>query len=203
MSEVTTIQVGQPVPDFELTTYDPVKKDFGKFKLADAKKAGKWTVLVFYPADFTFVCATEFAALADQYGSLKEMGAEVLTVSTDTQFTHMAWQRDEGELAKVTYPMAADPTGKVARLFGVYLADEGLALRGTFVIAPDGKLMATEVNFLNVGRNMDELVRKVRANVHLSKVPGEVCPANWKKAGDKTLKPNAGLVGKVHEAMKK
>jgi peroxiredoxin (alkyl hydroperoxide reductase subunit C) len=203
MSEVTTIQVGQPVPDFELTTYDPVKKDFGKFKLADAKKAGKWTVLVFYPADFTFVCATEFAALADQYPSLKEMGAEVLTVSTDTQFTHMAWQRDEGELSKVTYPMAADPTGKVAKLFGVYLADEGLALRGTFVIAPDGKLMATEVNFLNVGRNMDELVRKVRANVHLSKVPGEVCPASWKKAGDKTLKPGAHMVGKVHEAMQK
>lgn len=202
MSEVTTIQVGQVVPDFEMTTYDPTKKDFGKYSLAETKKAGKWTVLVFYPADFTFVCATEFAALADQYASMKELGVEVLTVSTDTQFTHMAWQRDEGELAKVTYPMAADPTGKVAKLFGVYIADAGLALRGTFIIAPDGKLMGQEVNFLNLGRNMDELLRKVRANVHLSKVQGEVCPANWKKVGDKTLKPGAHMVGKVHEAMK-
>lgn len=202
MSEVTNIQVGQVVPDFELTTYDPTKKDFGKFSLAEAKKAGKWTVLVFYPADFTFVCATEFAALAEQYAGLKEMGAELLTVSCDTQFTHMAWQRDEGELAKVTYPMAADPTGKVAKMFGVYIADAGLALRGTFIIGPDGKLMGTEVNFLNLGRNMDELARKVRANVHLSKIPGEVCPASWKKVGDKTLKPGAHMVGKVHEAMK-
>jgi len=201
MSEVTTIQVGQPVPDFELTTYDPIKKDFGKFTLADAKKAGKWTVLVFYPADFTFVCATEFAALAEQYSDLQKLGCELLTVSTDTQFTHLAWQREEKELAAVKYPMAADRTGKVARMFGVYIADNGLALRGTFIIAPDGKLMGSEVNFLNLGRNMEELARKVRANVFLAKAPGEVCPANWKKSGDKTLKPGAHMVGKVHEAM--
>lgn len=202
MSEVTTIQIGQQVPDFEMETYDPVKKDFGKFSLAEAKKAGKWTVLVFYPADFTFVCATEFAALADQYEELKKVGCEVLTVSTDTKFTHLAWQRHEGELAKVNYPMAADPTGKVARLFGVYLADSGLALRGTFIISPDGKLLGSEINALNIGRNMEELTRKVHAFAHFHKLPGEACPASWKKVGDRTLKPGVNLVGKVHEAMK-
>ena len=125
----------------------------------------------------------------------------MVTVSTDTQFTHMAWQRDEGELKNVHYSMAADPNGKVSKLFGVYL-DNGLALRGTFIIGPDGKLHGSEVNFLNVGRNMEELTRKVAAFVHMSKNPTEACPAKWKKAGDKTLKPSAKMVGKVHEALK-
>lgn len=201
MSEVTTIQVGQIVPDFSMDTYDPSKQDFGKFTLSEAMKAKKWTVLVFYPADFTFVCATEFSALAEQHAALKALGADVLTVSTDTKFTHMAWQRDEGELRGVEYSMAADTTGKVAKMFGVYMAEAGLALRGTFIIGPDGKLHGSEVNFLNVGRNMEELTRKVAAFVHMSKNPSEACPAKWKQAGDKTLKPSAKMVGKVHEAM--
>lgn len=202
MTEVTTTQVGQIVPEFEMDTYLPSKKDFGKFSLAEAKKAGKWTVLVFYPADFTFVCATEFAALAEQYATLQKLGVEVLTVSTDTKFTHLAWQKHEGELASVTYPMAADPTGKVSRLFGVYMADAGVALRGTFIIGPDGKLHGSEINFLNIGRNMEELSRKVQAFVHFSKLPEEACPANWKKPGDRSLKPSAAMVGNVHQAMK-
>ncbi|MCB9879579.1 MAG: redoxin domain-containing protein [Planctomycetes bacterium] len=201
MTEVTTTQVGHVVPDFEMETYLPSKKDFGKFSLAEAKKAGKWTVLVFYPADFTFVCATEFQALAEQYATLQKLGAEVLTVSTDTKFVHLAWQRHEGELANVTYPMAADPTGKVSKMFGVYMADAGVSLRGTFIIGPDGKLHGSEINFLNVGRNMEELTRKVQAFMHFSKLPEEACPANWKKPGDKSLKPNAALVGNVHQAM--
>ena len=98
--------------------------------------------------------------------------------------------------------MAADPTGTVAKLFGVYMNETGLALRGTFIISPEGKLVGSEVNFLNFGRNMEELARKVSANVHLAKAPGEVCPAKWKKSGDKTLKPNAAMVGKVSQAMK-
>jgi len=201
MSEVTTIQVGQTVPDFELETYEPAKKDFGKFSLADARKAGRWTVLVFYPADFTFVCATEFAALAEQHAELKKLGCEVLTVSTDTKFTHLAWHQHEGELKNVNYTMAADHTGHVSRLLGIYM-ENGLALRGTFIIGPDGKLHGSEINFLNVGRNMEELTRKVAAFTYLSKMPSEVCPAKWKKPGDRTLKPGANLVGKVHEAMK-
>ncbi|MFY9341167.1 MAG: peroxiredoxin [Planctomycetota bacterium] len=202
MTEATTIQVGQIVPEFEMETYLPKTESFGKFSLADAKKAGKWTVLVFYPADFTFVCATEFAALADQYADLQKLGCEVLTVSTDTKFTHLAWRRHEGELENVSYPMAADPTGKVSRMFGVYLEAAGVDLRGTFVIGPDGKLHGSEVNFLNIGRNMAELTRKVAACVHFSKLPEEACPANWKKPGDKSLKPGPKLVGKVKEAMK-
>ena len=200
-NEVTCVQVGKQVPDFELETYDPSKKDFGKFSLAENRKAGKWTVLMFYPADFTFVCATEFKALADQHEALKEAGYEVVSVSCDTKFTHLAWQQQEGELADIKYQMGADPTGKVAKLFGVYLEDAGVALRGTFLISPEGNLVGSEINQLNIGRNMEELTRKALAFVHFSKLPDEACPASWKKVGDKSLKPGVNLVGKVHEAM--
>lgn len=202
MTEVTTTQIGQTLPDFEMDTFLPTTQDFGKFSLAQQKKNGRWTVLVFYPADFTFVCATEFAALADQHAALQKLGCDVLTVSTDTKFTHLAWRKHEGELANVNYAMAADPTGKVSKLFGVYLADAGLALRGTFIISPEGKLVGCEINQLNIGRNMEELTRKVSAFIHFSKLPEEACPATWKKAGDKSLKPSAKLVGNVHQAMK-
>lgn len=131
------------------------------------------------------------------------MGAEVITVSTDTQFVHLAWQRDEKELANVRYPMGADPTGKLARMFGVYDEETGLSLRGTFIISPDGKLLNAEVNYYNMGRNVDELMRKFKANIYLSKHTQEGCPSKWKDKGDKTLKPSAKLVGKVHEALKK
>ena len=130
------------------------------------------------------------------------MGAEVVTVSTDTQFTHLAWQEHEGELKDVKFPMGADPTGDVARMFGVYLEGVGLALRGTFIIAPDGKLMNTEVNFLNMGRNIDELMRKFKANLYLAKKANEGCPSKWKDDGDKTLTPGPEMVGKVHEALR-
>jgi peroxiredoxin (alkyl hydroperoxide reductase subunit C) len=131
------------------------------------------------------------------------MGAEIITVSTDTQFVHLAWQRGEKELAKVRYPMGADPTGKLARMFGVYDEETGLSLRGTFIISPDGTLMNAEVNYYNMGRNVEELMRKFKANLYLSKHTAEGCPAKWKEKGDKTLKPSAKLVGKVHEALKK
>ena len=195
------IQVGQDVPDFELTTFEPTTGGFGQFSLKEAKKTGKWTILVFYPADFTFVCATEFAALAQRQAQFEKLGAKLVTVSCDTQFTHLAWQREEKELADVKYSMGADHIGQVARLFGVYLPDSGLTLRGSFIISPEGKLMSSEVNFLNLGRNMDELLRKFKANVFLKDVPGEVCPAEWKDKGDKTLKPGPQLVGRVHQAL--
>lgn len=130
-----------------------------------------------------------------------KLGAEVVTVSCDTQFVHLAWQRDEGELAKVTYPMGADPTGKLARFFGVYIEAEGLPLRGTFIISPTGQLMNAEVNFLNMGRNIDELMRKFKANLYLSKKTNEGCPSKWKDEGDKTLKPGPDMVGRVHQAL--
>ena len=129
------------------------------------------------------------------------MGAQLITVSTDTEFVHLAWKRDEKELADVSYLMGADPTGNLSRLFGVYDPGSGLALRGTFIIAPDGTLFNSGVNFYNMGRNIDELMRKFKANIYLSKKADEGCPSKWKDEGDKTLRPGPEMVGKVHEAL--
>ncbi len=200
MCEETVVKVGCEVPDFEMETYEPAEGGFGKISLAAQKQAKKWTVLVFYPADFTFVCPTELADLADKHEALKKLGAEVISVSTDTKFSHLAWRNSEKLLENVKYPMGADPTGKVSKLFGVYDCGSGLALRGTFIINPDGKLASAEVNFYNCGRNMDELARKMEANAYLQKHPEEACPAKWKN-GAKTLKPSAAMVGKVYEAL--
>ncbi len=200
MCEGNVVTVGMEVPNFELETYDPVEREFGKIGLEKLKKQDKWTILVFYPADFTFVCPTELADLAEKYEALKKLGAEVISVSTDTKFSHLAWKDAEKLLAKVKYPMGADPTGAVSRLFGVYDPASGLALRGTFIINPQGKLVSAEVNFYNVGRNADELLRKMEANAYLMKHPDEACPARWEK-GAKTLKPSEKLVGRVFEAL--
>ncbi|RMA97026.1 peroxiredoxin [Hydrogenothermus marinus] len=199
MSE-EVILVGQEVPDFEMETYEPETGKFGTFSLKQAKEEGKWTILFFYPADFTFVCPTELADLANVYPKLKELGAEVVSVSTDTKFVHLAWHRDEKLLENVKFPMGADPTGKVSRMFGVYDCETGLALRGTFIISPEGKLVSSEVNFYNVGRNADELLRKMEANAYLIGHPEEACPAKW-EPGKKTLKPSEEIVGKVYEAL--
>lgn len=132
---------------------------------------------------------------------MKKLGAELITVSTDTKFVHLAWQRDEKELANVKYPMGSDPTGSLSRMFGVYDEGTGLALRGTFLINPSGVLMNAEVNFYNLGRNIDELLRKLKANMYLARKTTEACPSKWKDEGDKTLAPSAAMVGKVHEAL--
>lgn len=124
-----------------------------------------------------------------------------MTVSTDTQFVHLAWQRHEGELKGVKYPMGADPTGKLGRMFGVYDEGSGLTLRGTFIISPTGVLMNSEINFYNMGRNIDELMRKLKANIYLGKKPNEGCPSKWKDDGDATLTPGPEMVGRVHEAL--
>jgi peroxiredoxin (alkyl hydroperoxide reductase subunit C) len=195
-----SVAVGEMLEDFRLDTYEPARGDFGEFDLAAQKEAGKWTILFFYPADFTFVCATEFAALAEKYDDFQNAGAEIVTVSTDTKFTHLAWRQHEKMLAAVQYPMGADTTGNLSRMLGVYDENTGLALRGTFIISPEGKLMNSEVNYYNMGRNIDELWRKFQANLHLAKHGDEGCPAKWKQQGDKTLKPSAQLVGRVYEA---
>lgn len=200
MSDTKIISVGQEVPDFEMETYEPARSAFGKISLAELRKQNKWTVLVFYPADFTFVCPTELADLAEKYATLQKLGAEVVAVSTDTKFSHLAWRDSEKLLANVQYPMAADPTGKVSRMFGVYDEATGLALRGTFIINPAGKLVSSEVNFYNVGRDASELVRKMEANEYLVQHPAEACPAKW-TPGKKTLKPSEKMVGKVFEAL--
>ncbi|MGO9613371.1 MAG: peroxiredoxin [Dissulfurispiraceae bacterium] len=202
MSEICCgIKVGQTVPDFELETYEPGTGKFGKFSLAKAIKSKKWTILVFYPADFTFICPTELADLAAKYEELKKLGCEVISVSTDTKFVHYGWYHQEKLLEKVKYHMGADPKGIVSKIFGVYDEKEGLDLRGTFIVSPSGVLVGSEVNYFNVGREMDELVRKVRAFQYVNNNPAEVCPAKW-KPGAKTLKPSEQLVGKVYEALK-
>ena len=198
--DIKVVGVGQDVADFELETYNPAEGTFGKLSLAKQKAEGKWTLLVFYPADFTFVCPTELADLGEKYDALKKLGAEVVSVSTDTKFSHLAWRNSEKLLENVKYIMAADPTGKVSRQFGVYDCGSGLALRGTFIINPAGKLVASEINFYNVGRNADELLRKMEANAYLATHPDEACPARWKQ-GAKTLKPSEKMVGKVYEAL--
>jgi alkyl hydroperoxide reductase subunit AhpC len=130
------------------------------------------------------------------------MGCDIVTVSTDTQFVHLAWQRDEKELANVKYPMGADPTAKLAKMFGVYDENTGLALRGTFIINPEGTLLNQEINWYNLGRNIEELLRKFKANMYMTRKTNEACPSKWKDDGDKTLvNPGAKMVGKVHEAL--
>lgn len=201
MSDNFNLKLGQEVPGFKLETFDPIKKDFGEISLETLKANSKWVVLFFYPADFTFVCATEFAALAEHYEEFRKLNTELIIVSTDTKFVHLAWQRDEKMLKDVKFPMASDPTGRVSKLFGVYDEDTGLALRGTFIINPEGKLLSTEINYYNLGRNVEELLRKLRANQYLSAHSDEACPSQWKKEGDKTLKPSAKIVGKVYETL--
>ncbi|GFK93630.1 Alkyl hydroperoxide reductase subunit C [Fundidesulfovibrio magnetotacticus] len=196
----TTARVGKPVENFTLETFDPEEGFFGEVSLEKIRESKKWTILFFYPADFTFVCPTELADLASKHEALKALGCEVVAISTDTKFAHMAWHGSEKLMAGVRYKMAADPTGKVSRYFGVYDEATGLALRGTFIINPDGVLVGSEVNFYNVGRNAEELGRKMDANLYLSTHPGEACPARW-SPGAKTLTPSEKLVGKVYEAL--
>lgn len=196
----SSVSVGSTVPDFEMETYEPAHSDFGKVALSDLKKAGKWTILVFYPADFTFVCPTELADLAAEHEQLEKLGAAIVAVSTDTKYAHMVWRNTEPLLKNVRYSLAADPTGAVSRLFGVYDSATGLALRGTFIINPEGKLVSSEVNFYNVGRNAEELTRKMEANVHLMSHPAEACPAKW-QPGAKTLRPRKEIVGNVALAL--
>jgi NADH-dependent peroxiredoxin subunit C len=131
------------------------------------------------------------------------MGADIVTVSSDTKFVHKAWQENEKELAAVKYRMGADPTGKVSRMFGVWDEDTGLALRGTFMINPEGVLLNAETNFYNLGRNIEEMMRKFKANIYMAKKTTEVCPSKWKDEGDPTLTPSPDMVGKVHEALKR
>ncbi len=196
MEELKSIMAGEKVPDFELDTYLPDKKDFGKIKFSDIFKKGNWLVLFFYPADYTFVCPTELADAGEIYEDLKKEGAELLSVSTDTHFVHYAWQAAERLLSGIKFPMGADPTHAVSKAFGVYDETTGLALRGTFIIDPDGTLRASEVNYFPVGRNSGELLRKLRAFKHVRENPANVCPARW-EPGKKTLTPGKDLVGNV------
>ena len=164
--------------------------------LTEASVKGKWSVFFFYPADFTFVCPTELADLAEKYDELKSMGVEVYSVSTDTHFTHKAWHDTSDTIKKIRYPLVGDPTHVLARNFEVLIEAKGLADRGTFVVDPNGRIQIVELNASGVGRDAGELLRKVKAAQYVASHPGEVCPAKWKE-GDKTLAPSLDLVGKI------
>lgn len=185
-------QINQKITDFELEAYhnDEIKK----IKLSGYK--GKWLVLIFYPADFTFICPTELESAADNYEEFRKLGAEILSISTDTVFVHKAWHDNSPAIKKIKFPMLADPTGKLCREFGTYIEGEGLSLRGTFIIDPDGILKAFEINDNSIGRSTKELLRKLQAAKFVREHNGEVCPVNW-EPGKETLKPSLRLVGKI------
>ena len=164
--------------------------------VTDEDVKGKWSIFFFYPADFTFVCPTELGDLADHYAKLQELGVEVYSVSTDTHFTHKAWHDTSDTIKKINYPMIGDPTGTISRNFDVMIEEEGLALRGTFVMDPEGNIKVAEVHDLGIGRAATELVRKVQAAQYVAEHDGEVCPAAW-QPGEETLAPSLDLVGKI------
>lgn len=164
--------------------------------VSEADLHGKWSVVFFYPADFTFVCPTELGDLADHYAEFQSRGVEIYSVSTDTHFTHKAWHDSSETIGKIQYPMIGDPTGAITRNFQVMREAEGLADRGTFLIDPSGVIQAMEVTAEGIGRNAEDLLRKVKAAQYVAAHPGEVCPAKWQE-GDDTLAPSLDLVGKI------
>ena len=184
--------INKEVNDFSVQAY--VNDSFKAVSKADI--LGKWSVFFFYPADFTFVCPTELEDLANIYDKFQAAGCEIYSVSTDTHFVHKAWHDASESIRKITYPMLADPTGVLSRGFGVMIEEDGMAYRGTFLVNPEGKVKIAEIQDNSIGRNADELVRKVEAAIFVANHPGEVCPAKWKQ-GAETLKPSIDLVGKI------
>ena len=184
--------INTPLQPFKANAYH-----HGKFTtISEADLKGKWSIVFFYPADFTFVCPTELGDLADHYDQFRKLGVEIYSVSTDTHFTHKAWHDASDTIKKVQFPMVADPTGVISRHFGVMIEAEGLALRGTFLINPEGIIKVCEIHDLGIGRDAKELLRKVQAAQYVASHPGEVCPAKW-TPGAQTLAPSLDLVGKI------
>jgi len=187
MSLINTV-----IKPFKATAYQNGKF----FEVTDQSVRGKWSAFVFYPADFTFVCPTELEDLADRYAEFQKLGVEVYGVSTDTHFAHKAWQDVSPAIKKVKYPLIGDPTTTLSRNFEVLIEEEGLALRGSFLVNPEGVIKVMEVHDNGIGRDAGELLRKAKAAQYVASHPGEVCPAKWQE-GEKTLKPGLDLVGKI------
>jgi len=186
------IKINEKAPEFNEDAY--VDGDIKKISLADYK--GKWVVLFFYPADFTFVCPTELGELATHYEDIKKMGAEVISVSTDTAFVHKAWHDTSETISHIKYPMLADPARRVCRDYGTLIDEEGLSLRATVLIDPEGIIKVFEFHDNSIGRSIHELIRKIQAAKFVTENKGQVCPMNW-APGEKTLKPGLELVGKI------
>lgn len=187
------LRVGDTVP-VELSF--PVYHDNKFSELSFESLRGKWVILMFYPKDFTFVCPTELGEMAALYGEITKEGAEVVSVSTDTPEVHKAWHDASPTIKNITFPMAADPTHILSELFGVLIEEEGVTLRGTFIISPEGEIKTIEINGDAIGRSAKETFRKLKAAKHVDANPGNVCPASWNE-GDATLTPGVDLVGKI------
>lgn len=184
--------IGTEILPFEAHAYQE-----GNFiEVTDKDLLGHWSIVFFYPKDFTFVCPTELEDLADNYQEFQGLGVEIYSVSSDTHFVHKAWADTSDSVGKVQYVMLGDPTGQLGRNFGVLIEDEGFSDRGTFVVDPDGKIQLIEINSDGVGRNATELLRKVKAAQYVRNHPNEVCPAKWEE-NDDTLEPGLDLVGKI------
>lgn len=191
--EQKTLHIGDILPDLILKTY---YKD-SETTINTSDYTGTWKIFFFYPADFTFVCPTELGELADMYTDFQKENAELFSVSTDTVFAHKAWHDQSETIAKISFPMVSDTTGELSKLFGTYIPNEGLSLRGSFIIDPSGKLVSIEINSNAIGRSGRELLRKLRAAKFVFE-HGElnVCPASW-EPGAETLTPGMDLVGKI------
>jgi len=186
------VKIGESIPDLEADVYQDL--EIKKVKLSDYR--GKWLIMAFYPRDFTFVCPTELEDLADHYEEFESIGAEVISVSTDSAYVHLAWHNDSPAIGKVKYPMMADPTGKVCRAFGTMIESEGKSLRGTFIIDPEGILKAMDIHDNSIGRTSKEILRKLQAAIYVRENPGMVCPANW-APGDEGMEESLDKVGKI------
>ncbi|MBD3261861.1 MAG: redoxin domain-containing protein [Candidatus Altiarchaeales archaeon] len=186
------LRVGDKIPEMEFEVYEGDKIKKTSFK----KQEGKWLILLFYPADFTFVCPTELEQAEQLYDKFQAAGAQLMSISTDTAFVHKAWHDHSEAISKITYPMAADPTGRVCREFGTYIEDEGVSLRATFIIDPEGYVKSIEIHDNSIGRNSNETLRKLQAAKFVEEHDGKVCPANWMPGAD-TLTPGVDLVGKI------
>lgn len=184
--------IGTQVKEFKASAFQN-----GNFiDVTEENFKGHWSVVCFYPADFTFVCPTELEDLQDNYEAFKKLGVEVYSVSTDTHFTHKAWHDSSETIKKIQYIMIGDPSHTLSRNFDVLIEADGLADRGTFIIDPDGVIQAVEINAGGIGRDASTLVNKIKAAQYVRNNPGEVCPAKWKE-GSATLKPHLDLVGKI------
>lgn len=185
--------IGTTVPEMKLEIFQ--NNEIKNITL-DKFCKGKWAILFFYPADFTFVCPTELTAMAELYPQFKELDTEIISVSTDTAFVHKAWHDHSPSIKKIEYPMAADPTGELCKALGTYIPKEGLSLRASILVNPDGEIVAYEMHANNIGRNPEEMLRKLQAAQYVREHGSEVCPVNWKPGAD-TLKPGVDLVGKI------
>lgn len=169
----------------------------GEFiEVTEESLKGHWSVLIFMPAAFTFNCPTEIEDAADNYAEFQKLGAEVYIVTTDTHFSHKVWHETSPAVGKAKFPLIGDPTHQLTNAFGVHIPEEGLALRGTFVINPEGVIKTQEVHDNAIARDVSETVRKVKAAKFVAEHPNEVCPAKWNE-GAATLTPSLDLVGKI------